>query len=350
MSSATERGSAPPPPGGWQLLALASEITEPVTGLALGSRALVAIRDDGAGQIRVFDGTCPHRGAHLGHGGRITGGRITGGRGTGGRGTGGRGIICPFHGKRIGLGEGTGRLCVREHETIDCGGAVFVRLSDIPARDHGFEKVIRDIVSAHVIVEALICQVAVPSELVIENAFDYSHFPAVHLIPRVATPKVWLGHDGELSITTAFHTQAPDWETAEGDFTSHFHGRAFNPYLVVSELGSGAASRFVITAAAPAPAGCVARIAIAVRRGEPDKTVTALIDGSKIAFEQDLVIWNNLDLSAPVRLDSGDRPVMAFRAFCASFTAPPAPQASGDGENSARELAGPLVTGGSGSR
>jgi 3-ketosteroid 9alpha-monooxygenase subunit A len=336
MSSASERRSVPPSPGGWQLLALASELTKPVTGLALGSRALVAIRDDGTGKIRVFDGTCPHRGAHLGHGGRITGGRS---------------ITCPFHGKRIGLGEGTGRLCVREHETIDCGGAVFVRLSDIPARDHGFEKAIRDIVSAHVVVEALICPVAVPPELIIENAFDYSHFPAVHLIPRVAPPTVRLGDDGELSITTAFHTQAPDWEAAEGDFTSHFHARAFNPYLVVSELGSGVASRFVITAAAPAPAGCVARIAIAVRRGEPDKAVTALIDGSKIAFEQDLVIWNNLDLSAPVRFDSGDRPVMAFRAFCASFTAPPAaPGAGGDDGDSARELADPLVAGGSGSR
>lgn len=342
MNSAGDRRSAlaQPPPGGWQLLALASEITEPVTGLALGSRALVAVRDDDGGKVRVFDGTCPHRGAHLGHGGRVVGAR----------GAGARSIVCPFHGKRIGLGAGTGRLCVREHETIDCDGTIFVRLSDVPARDLGFARVVREIALTHVIVGAVLGPVGVPPELIIENAFDFSHFPTVHLIPRIATPKVWLGSDGELNITTAFHTQAPDWEAAKGDFTSDFHARAFSPHLVVSELGSGAASKFVITGAVPAPAGCVARIAIAVRHDEAAETVKAVVDGSQIAFEQDLVIWNNLDLSAPVRLDTGDAPVMAFRAFCASFTtAASAPKAAAAHGNSAEELTDPLAVAGRGS-
>jgi 3-ketosteroid 9alpha-monooxygenase subunit A len=327
MSAATDRGSAlvPPPPSGWQLLALASEITEQVTGLALGSRALVAIRHDGDdGKVRVFDGTCPHRGAHLGYGGRVASRQS---------------IVCPFHGKRIGLGAGTGRLCVREHETIDCGGAIFVRLSDLPVRDLGFEQVMKGIASTHVVVAAVIGQVGVPPELIIENAFDFAHFPTVHLVPRLTAPKVWLGSDGELNITTAFHTQAPDWEAAEGDFTSDFHARAFSPNLVVSELGSGAASKFVITGAVPAPGGCVARIAIAIRHGELEETVAAVVDGSQIAFGQDLLIWNNLDLSAPVRLDSSDAPVLAFRAFCDSFAARPA-----------RKLADPLAVSGRGSR
>lgn len=307
MSSASYSGPAlvPPPPGGWQLLALASELTEQVTGLALGSRALVAIRDGDDGKVRVFDGTCPHRGAHLGHGGRVTSRQS---------------IICPFHGKRIGLGAGTGRLCVREHETIDCDGAIFVRLSDIPALDLGFEQVIKEILGTHVIVGAVTGHVGVPPELIIENAFDFSHFPAVHLVPRLTAPKVWLGGGGELHITTAFHTPAPDWEAAEGDFTSDFHARAFSPNLVVSELGSGPASKFVITGAVPVPTGCVARIAIAIRHGEPADMVSAVVEGSQIAFEQDLLIWDNLDLRAPVRLDSSDAPVLAFRAFCASFT------------------------------
>jgi 3-ketosteroid 9alpha-monooxygenase subunit A len=310
VSAAIDRGPAlvPTPPSGWQLLALASEIPGQVTAVALGSRALVAIRGDD-GQVRVFDGTCPHRGASLGHGGRVAGPES---------------IFCPFHGKRIGLGTGTGRLCVREHETIDCDGAILVRLSDVPGRDLGFEKVMKDIASTHVVVAAVIGQAAVPAELIIENAFDFTHFPAVHLVPRVTQPKVWVGSDGELNITTAFHTQAPDWESAEGDFTSDFHARAFSPNLVVSELGSGTASRFVLTGAVPAPGGCVVRIAVAVRHGESAETTRAIVDGSQIAFEQDLAIWNNLDLGAPVRLDSGDRPVLAFRAFCDSFATRPA--------------------------
>jgi 3-ketosteroid 9alpha-monooxygenase subunit A len=308
MSAASDRGSVLAPPG-WQLLALASEITKPVTGLMLGSRPLVAIRDgDGGdgGEVRVFDGTCPHRGAHLGYGGRLTGPQS---------------IVCPFHGKRIGLGAGTSRLCVREHETIDRAGAIFVRLSDVPAPDRGFKRAIEDILAGHVLVEALVGDVKVPPELIIENAFDFSHFPTVHLIPRISTPKVWVGDDGELNITTAFHTQAPDWEAADGVITSHFHARAFSPYLVISELGSAGESRFVFTGAVPAATGCVARIAIAVRPGEPAETVEALIEGSKLAFSQDLLIWDNLDLGAPARLDGADTPVMAFRAFCSSFSA-----------------------------
>ena len=300
------------PPAGWQLLALDREITGEVTPLALGPRPLVAVRDD-AGAIRVFDGTCPHRGAHLGHGGRVTGHAS---------------IVCPFHGKRIGLGLGTGRLCVREHEVIDCGGAIFIRLADAPGRDHGFARAIGDIAATHSIVAAVRGEVAVPPELVIENAFDFTHFPTVHLIPRLSPAKFWLGADGELNITTAFHTQAPDWEAADGEFASHFHARAFSPNLVVSELGSGPSSKFVITGAAPAAGGCVARIAVAVANDAADSVARALVDGSQIAFDEDLVIWDHLDLGAPARLDASDAPVLAFRAFCASFELRPAPLAA----------------------
>jgi hypothetical protein len=58
------------PRDGWHLVALAGELTEPVTPLALGSRALVAVRI--RGPVRIFDAACPHRGAHLGHGGTLT--------------------------------------------------------------------------------------------------------------------------------------------------------------------------------------------------------------------------------------------------------------------------------------
>jgi 3-ketosteroid 9alpha-monooxygenase subunit A len=309
--------------GGWHLLALADEVKAQVTGLALGSRALLAVRDERAGKVRVFDGTCPHRGAHLGHGGRATGQDA---------------IVCPFHGKRIGLGEGTGRLCVREHEVIDGGGAIFVRLADVPARDHGFARVVTDILTTHVLTGAVIGPVRVPPELIIENAFDWAHFPTVHLIRRVSRPKVWLGPEGELNITAAFHTEAPDWESAEGDFASAFHARAFSPNLVVSELGSGASSKFVFTGAVPASGGCVARIAVALRRGTSAETVAALIDGSQIAFEEDLLIWDHLNLGAAPRLDTSDAPVLAFRAFCASF-------AAGTGVRAARPPEEPVAAG-----
>jgi 3-ketosteroid 9alpha-monooxygenase subunit A len=289
--------------GGWYLLALGDELAEPVTGLMLGGLALAAVRDNG--RLRVFDGTCPHRGAHLGHGGRVAQGQV---------------IICPFHGKRIGLGEGPGRLRVREHEVLDCGGAVFLRLADSPRDDHGFELAMKELIATHVVVSALIVPVSVPPEIVIENAFDIDHFPAVHLVPGLVGLKVEIGDGGELTIATGFRTKAPAWETASGQITSRFFARAFSPNLVVTDLGTAAERNVVITGAAPASGGCVARIAIAVPRGSPDSVAAALIAGARHAFEQDLRVWEHLDLNAQARLSSRDTPVLAFRAFCASFT------------------------------
>ena len=306
MSAANARDPRPGP-AGWRLLAFADELAEAVTGLSLASRPLVAVRDQG--RIRVFDGTCPHRGAHLGYGGCLTEGP---------------GIICPFHGKWVGLGDGSGPLSVREHEVIDVGGAIFVRLAGIPARDHGFARAVAGILPTHEVIGAVTGQVKVPPELIIENAFDFAHFPTVHLISRLARPEVRLGDDGELGIMTSFRTKAPAWESADGDFTSRFHARAFNPGLVVTELGPAGSSNFVFTGATAVPGGCLARIAVAVRRTAPEVTAKALVEGARHAFEQDLQVWNHLDLSAPVQLDSRDAPVLAFRAFCASFAASPA--------------------------
>jgi 3-ketosteroid 9alpha-monooxygenase subunit A len=290
------------PHGGWHLLALGDELTEPVTGFMLGDRALVAVRGQGA--LRVFDGTCPHRGAHLGHGGVPIEGRA---------------IICPFHGKRIGLGDGPGRLRVREHEVLDCGGAVFVRLTDAVRGDHGFDRAMKEIIATHVVAGAVTGQVSVPPEIVIENAFDIDHFATVHLVPRLVGLAVAVGDDGELTVTTGFRTKTPPWEPGCGEVTSRFFARAFSPSLVVTELGSAGGRNVVITGATPASGGCVARIAIAVPRGSPDTVSDALIAGARHAFEQDLRVWEHLNLGAPARLDSRDTPVLAFRAFCASF-------------------------------
>jgi nitrite reductase/ring-hydroxylating ferredoxin subunit len=295
-----------PPHEGWHLLALGRELTEPVSSITLGDRPLLVIRDEEA--TRVFDGTCPHRGANLGVGGKLIDQRA---------------IICPFHGRRIALGSGAGHLRVCEHEVLDAGGALFVKLAGGADRDHGLRVALKEIMSTHDITGAVIGEVKVPPELIIENAFDIDHFSPVHLIARLATPKVSLGPDGELSISTAFRTRAPAWEDASGDFTSRFHARSFRPSLVVTELGPPESSNIVITGATAVPGGCVARIAVGIRRPAAPATVTALVDGAQHAFDQDLRVWQHLNLAAKSTLDSRDAPVRAFRAFCAGF-APPA--------------------------
>ena len=65
---------------GWYRVAFTPDATEEVSPAEIGSLPLVLVKTpDGIG---AFDAVCPHRGAHLGYGGRLDGGVI----------------VCPFHG------------------------------------------------------------------------------------------------------------------------------------------------------------------------------------------------------------------------------------------------------------
>ncbi|WP_405088087.1 Rieske 2Fe-2S domain-containing protein [Microbispora sp. NBC_01389] len=287
--------------GGWFLLALEEELTEEVTPLRLGDRRLIAVRD--GDRVRVFDGVCPHRGAHLGYGGKLRGDCV----------------ICPFHGKRISLGDATRRLSVPELRTARAGAALFARLSDAPRDDRGFEQAIKQIAADLVIVGAVIQPVPVPAEYVVENAFDAEHFRTVHLVPVVRGMHATMGEHDELLIEGEFRTKAPPWEEERRlDFASRFMARAFSPHLVVTELGDERQPYTIITGAVPDGRGCVGRVAIGVRPGQTG-SLPALIHGARYAFEQDKVVWDHLDVDAPQRFDAADTPVVAFRHFCAGF-------------------------------
>jgi len=295
--------------GGWYLLALEEELAGEVTPLALGDRALMAVRD--GDRVRVFDARCPHRGAHLGYGGVLDAGH--GARGAGA-------VICPFHGKRIGLGTGTARLCVAEHAVISAGAALFVRLGTEPSDDRGFEQALKEICADKQIVGAFVQPVRVAPEYVIENAFDVGHFAVVHKVPKVRGMQLRADGPGWLGIEGEFWTKAPPWEAQTGrDFCSRFVARAVSPSLVLTELGPDGASHTVITGAGPAGEGCVARVAFGVRPAAR-QAVPQLVAGARRAFDQDMAVWNHLDPDAPARLDSGDTPVLAFRQFCAGFS------------------------------
>jgi hypothetical protein len=47
--------------------------------------------------------------------------------------------------------------------------------------------------------------------------------------------------------------------------------------------------------------------------------VKGLAQDSRLAFEQDLAIWEHLDSSALNHLDELDLPLIEFRRFCETF-------------------------------
>jgi nitrite reductase/ring-hydroxylating ferredoxin subunit len=287
---------------GWYLLALTPELDGEITPLSVGTRALLAVRDD-ADRIRVFDAYCPHRGAHLGYGGKLVGGCV----------------ICPFHGRRIRLGTGAGRMAVREYHTLRCGEAVFVRLADNPSDERGFERAMRELTERRPLVAAVTQAVRVPTDLVVENAFDVDHFGAVHGVPRTVGMHISPGESGELVIDGEFETRVPPWQRPAGGIVrSRFLARAFSPSVVVTALGAEGEAHLVVTGATPSADGSIARIAIGVAGGEP-ATVDGLVAGARRAIIQDATVWDHLDLSAAAQLDSRDRQVIVFRRFCATF-------------------------------
>ncbi len=300
---------------GWHLAAFADDLTADVSPVDIGDQRLVAVRtgDDGD-RMRVFDATCPHRGAHLGHGARISRGCL----------------LCPFHGRRVHLGtEERGVYRVAEHESLQVGDALFVRLNSGP--DHGFRAALTALSETHLIRAGFTRTIGVESSVVVENAFDPEHFAPVHGMSDIPAMDPQPGPDGELVVDSELRTRGRAmWQqSGDGAATFRFLARAYSPTLVVTQVGAEADAPFFLTGTAPATApgsaaGCIARVAVAFRRPPDGRNpsplyVAGLIAGSMKAFREDIPIWENLARDHLTSYDERDHVVHTFRDFVSRF-------------------------------
>ncbi|MBV8539437.1 MAG: Rieske 2Fe-2S domain-containing protein [Pseudonocardiales bacterium] len=317
---------------GWCQAAYEHELDARLVPVAVGPTPLVLARTPQG--VRAFDAACPHRGAHLGYGGRLDGDAI----------------VCPFHGKRIGLGAGAGRYRVREHPVLGYGGMVFVQPGAGP--DNGFGAFLDDLAASHLFVPGFSRSVAVRADLVVENAFDATHFRPVHGIGNEPLFTILPGEPalpgeptqtGAFTVTGTFVLPTSPWQRASAGTRSvsvPFVARAFSPYVVVSRLG-GDHPYVTITAATPRPeGGCVIRFSLAI----PTATHAAmpaerreglyryLMEHSLAGIEQDVPIWEHLVEPSAPGYDDADGVVVAFREFRESFRescSPPARRMEG---------------------
>jgi 3-ketosteroid 9alpha-monooxygenase subunit A len=298
--------------GGWYLVAFEDEVAGDLTALDIGDLPLVLVADQG--QVRAYDAVCPHQGAHLAYGGRLVG----------------RHIVCPFHGNKITLGAQVGsEYHVVEHATLGYGGMVFVRLGTL--HENGLGELLEQLVDGHVFIPFNRTSLNARGELVIENAFDASHFRPVHGVrnsPAFEVHRDKAGAfvaEGSLRVPPSqWHRSSPDGEALE----LPFHARAVSPQLVLSHIG-GADPYWIFTATTPTASGCIVRQALAVPQtdGElPDADrIAYLARASKAGMEQDRLIWEHLrPLARPV-YEAEDVAVKAFRAFCDELEMTPNP-------------------------
>lgn len=312
---------------GWYLVAFTDELSEDLTPLRLGSRRLMIARTEDEQGYGVFDSTCPHRGANLAYGGELTGNCV----------------VCPFHGRRVMLGESDRPLSVRGYPTLVFGPLVFTRLSDQSEGEATFSESFPQILGERSITPAITTEFTVPIEYVVENAFDIEHFTPVHDVPRVGDMTAVRHEEGYLQIGGAFTTVEQPWidmrmavalqqflgdtRARSAQTQSGFRATAFSPTLVTTSFGSTGQDPVIITAAIPTETGCQVRVSVAAMPGDP---VEHIVNGSKLAMKQDGEIWNNLDPDAPTQMDERDANIIAYRAFCRDFPrvsdAAPAPR------------------------
>ena len=299
---------------GWTQVAFDADLRDDVVPVDVGHRALVAVRlPDG---YAVHDARCPHRGAHLGYGGKLDGDAL----------------ICPFHGHRVRLADETlGRdphpFCARRYPSLHVAAGLFVLFDR--EHDTGLGARLAEVERTHHVHPAFARDIAVPPEYVIENVLDADHFTGVHALTRRPEldvrehPAGSLLVDGDLDMVRANKWQAsqdPD-EAARAQFTA----QVFSPNVVVTELRSGDNRNVVITAATPAAeGGCTARVTVAVpresSRGRPTVgQLSSLVSGSRMAFEQDAEVWEHLDTNVTPHYLPGDRLIQTYRAFCDRF-------------------------------
>lgn len=293
---------------GWYLVAFESELVGDLTPVTLGGVELVLVAGDD--RIRAFGGTCPHRGAGLAFGGRLDAEHI----------------VCPFHAKRVSLGYRPGeRYCVSEYPLLGYGGMVFVRLSE--RHENGLEALLEELVVDHIFAPCHVVPMDVAGDLVIENAFDDTHFHVVHGVRNHPRFSVSGAPDGSLTAEGTLEVPVSLWQQASevNVLSVPLVARAISPQLVFSHLG-GENAYWIITGTIPTAEGCVIRQALALPA--PVGTTPALPDQDRLAYltgasraglEHDRVIWEHLRPPAHPRYEPEDASVVAFRMFCERF-------------------------------
>ncbi|HZH13073.1 MAG TPA: Rieske 2Fe-2S domain-containing protein [Archangium sp.] len=296
--------------GGWYQVAYEREITGALTPVSLAGRELMLVRTERG--LSVYDAYCPHRGADLRRGGRLCEGAI----------------VCPFHGRRIGLDRpAEDGFFVRGYRTLVVGGLVFVLLSE--AHDHGFARRMEQLDESHFFVPGFTLRLRTRPEHVIENAFDVRHFQQVHGLDETPVLELVESRGGELAVLGRFVTsRANPWQDkgrgAPGGID--FLARVYSPTLCVTELGAGEREYAVLTAATPVSAEeCVLRVSVAAPAGPAgappaEEPIRALLRDSRAAIEQDKAIWEHLARDFPSRYTPEDRILLAFYEFCRRFS------------------------------
>ncbi|HZC46551.1 MAG TPA: Rieske 2Fe-2S domain-containing protein, partial [Candidatus Acidoferrum sp.] len=303
--------------GGWYQIAFENGLKSDLTSVSAGDRRLLCLRRESG--FDVFDAVCPHRGADLGVGGKLADGCV----------------ICPYHGHRVALGADNGaEFSVAKYPSITVGGLVFALIGDF---EHGALPRMLDYLNrTHKIFPGFEKSIRIAPEMVIENAFDWAHFPPVHDVLKVTygQPRT---EDGVFTAELTLRVGPSMWQGTD-DGTHHDDGdtwvevpllaRAYSPCLTITQvaIGGGDHPHFVIASAVPQMDGsATVRLSVALPLNAdgsaPTKDMADIIlQFESMGLEQDRPVWENLAVNARPRYTDEDANVLAFRQWCNRYS------------------------------
>ncbi|MCB9665092.1 MAG: Rieske 2Fe-2S domain-containing protein [Alphaproteobacteria bacterium] len=314
---------APPPmPSGWFVVARARDLRPgSQTTIRRFGTELVLFRT-ATGRLALVEATCPHLGAHLGHGGKVVGEHLE----------------CPFHGFRFQTdgrcasggrdtpaprGARLGSLPLAEREGLvfawhgAAGEGPTYDLPDLGLADGPRVRLRRAVVDAH------------PQDTT-ENSVDLAHFAYVHGYDEVRVVEP-LRREGEV-LTIAYAATRP---TGPFGTPISFTYRVRVTGLGVSQVHvevDGLATSDLLVLASPVDTGrsevwLGARVQLA-RRALPIPGLRTLVDelASSIMasillndVHQDARIWSHKRWVHPPRLSAADGPIGPYRAWAGRF-------------------------------
>jgi nitrite reductase/ring-hydroxylating ferredoxin subunit len=311
-----------PYPDGWFAVAFADELQPGgVQRRRFMGEDLVVYRTR-SGVVRVVEPSCPHLGAHLGHGGRVEGEEL----------------VCPFHHFAFGVDGG----CVRtgygtrppaaqlvQREVREVNGAILIwhHAGGAPptwevarqSRD-GFPASFRQVSTL----------VDHPQDIV-ENAVDIGHIGPIHGYRNVRLRRPFATQGPAFTIAATVDRTMPLGDPLEVAFDIVVDG--FGHLWVDATLPRlRAAAKFQVMATPIDPCRVEIRYAVALRleRG-PANARTLASHLLTVALgplfrrdtERDFPIWEHRIYVDRPRLAKGDGPLLAFRDWTQQFYSQP---------------------------
>jgi nitrite reductase/ring-hydroxylating ferredoxin subunit len=269
----------------------------------------------GDGRVRVFDAYCPHLGAHLGVGGRVSG----------------DGIICPFHGWRF---DGDGRLAevprlesqvprasARAWEVCEKNSRIFV-WHHAAGEPPGYEVTpYRDDGSAWTPWHITTYQVRVHLQDLTENIIDRSHFYEVHDMIPPANDKFEVTFDGHSMIVdqnikvTAVSPEGIEVQTLT---------TTCGPGIVAVEVREGPLDMLTYITQTPVDDEITeVTIHFSMKALDDDRLTESVVDlnakTTNLQFTQDIPILENKIYRERPLLTRADGPVSHYRRWFRQF-------------------------------